>query len=293
MDTPTSPVDPCAAPAAPRLPRPVRILVWSLLALAGVTTLAVTGAVVHARANPDFWTYVKDVRASDDLVRPLPGQGRVLASSGELQLGDGAPFAAPEEGRELAQVDFVLTHGEEELLRLRHTTAWTYGPDGAARTSLALRTEQLTTHPEMRARVRIGLVGADRLVGPDSARAGGIVYDVQLLAGGGESTLETVELHGWPGLAEVEAGALTATPLDGLLPWRTVPGGGYVAHLRQDLRLTASRTSNGGQSIGIGDAEYAASTGEYDYGVEVDVHAGAWNRKWTRTFHREFGFHPN
>ena len=147
MNTPISPVDPCATPAATRLSRPVRILVWSLLALAGMTALAVTGAVVHARANPDFWAYVKDVPASDELVLPLSGHRRVLADSGELQFGDGDPFALPEGEREVAQVEFVLTHGKEELLRFRHSAAWTYGPDGATRTSLALHTDQFTTRP--------------------------------------------------------------------------------------------------------------------------------------------------
>lgn len=258
-----------------------------------MTALAVTGAVVHARANPDFWAYVKDVPASDELVLPLSGHRRVLADSGELQFGDGDPFALPEGEREVAQVEFVLTHGKEELLRFRHSAAWTYGPDGATRTSLALHTDQFTTRPELRARVRIGVVGDERLVGPDSARAGGIVYDVQLLAGAGESTLETVELDAWPGHREVEARQRALTPLDDVLPWRTVSEDGYVAHLRQGLRLTASRTSTGSESISIGETEYASSAREYDYGVDVDVHAGTWTHKWTRTFRRTFGFHPN
>ncbi len=290
MDTPNSPVDPCSAPAAPRVPRPVRILVGGLAVLALVTTLAVTGAVVHASATPDFWDYVKDVRASDELARPLPGETRVLAASGDLQLGEADPFAVPEPAREFATFDVVLKQGDEELLHFRHTCAWSFGADGATRTSFALRTEQLTTHAGLRARVRIGVDAFERLVGPESAQAGALTYDVTLLAGSGESRVDLVECLP-PAKGELEPEDATSTPLENFAPRSTVPSSGLVQHLRDSLRLSAVRRDGGGQSVGWQECEFASSTHHYGCDLQVEVRNREFQHRWTRRDRFDLGFH--
>ncbi|MBK7877204.1 MAG: hypothetical protein IPJ77_15925 [Planctomycetes bacterium] len=268
METPTSPIEPPAPTPRARLPRGVLVLIVAVLVVGLLGAAVATCTQVHALSTPDFWSYVRARRADDALVRPIRGEGRVLARGGELALGAGDVFERPEEEREHETVEIVLKHGDDQLLRFRHALAYVFGDDGATRTALGFRTEELSAHPDLRARVRIGVEGFERLVGPDSARAGSLTYDVTLLAGGGESTIEFVDAqdHGDGELEDAPRNAL-----DPVLPWSTVPEEGFVHRVRQRLYLSAARMETGSQSIGFGASEHTVNTPEYSYDVEVVV----------------------
>ncbi|MBI5363756.1 MAG: hypothetical protein HZA53_11300 [Planctomycetes bacterium] len=225
---------------------------------------------LHFRLTPDFAAYVRTHPASDALVLPFRGEGRVLAPTGDMLLGAGDAFDLPEDSAERCTIEIRVHHGDDILLHFRHRIAFVFGRDGATRTAFALRTEGLITHPDLRACVRIGVSDFDRLVGPDSARAGSLTYDVTLLAGTGASKVELVEAarHGDGELADAKCSSI----LHGhLVPWSSVPAEGLVHRVRQRLHLTAARRPDGAQSIGIGASEHTASTEEYSYEVQVTV----------------------
>lgn len=277
----SSPALPAAAPKRSRVRRLVTIAVAALVVVVIVALLGAGAAFAHAKATPDFWTYVKERRANDELAAPIRTEKRVIAHDGELRAGEGDPFGASADARDRVTTEIVVKHGDEVLLRVRHAVAWTLDADGATRTALAMRTEELTTHEGFRARVRIGVDAPERLAGPSSARAGAVTYDVTLLAGGGPSTVELVEIAN-PGNGEVGRLDVSLNLLDRLVPWSTVPEDGLVHRVRQKLFLMASRSASSSQSIGYGDGEHAASTSEYSYDVETTVRSAGGTRSWRK-----------
>ncbi len=260
---------PAAAPLTRRRRRR-----WIALAACAVGAVALIALVfvcgwLHFHNTPDFATYVRKHHATG-ADEPIDSDARLLGTGGDWWLGKGDPFTAPLDASEGGTLDVRVRHGDDVLLVSKQSFAWTVEADGTTRANFALRTDELKTHEHFHAAVRIYVHDAERFLGPDSARAGALTFDILLLSGAGRSSvsLEDDRRGEWPALTGANDHGL-ATLVARFVPWSTVPHDGLVHHLRETVYLMAESHPGGGGSNGWGNVEHAVNTAEYSYEVEV------------------------
>lgn len=233
---------------------------------------------LHFRNTPDFATYVREHHASPDEI--IDSDARWLGSGGEWSLGEGNPFAAPLNASEGGTFEVRVRHGDDLLLVLKQSFAWTVAADGKTRANFRLRTDELTTHEDFHAWARVFVHDPQRFLAPDSARAGTLTFDILLLSGAGrsEASIQDVGPSGAllpsersfrPSVLERESEHGLTELLARTVPWSSVPDGGLVHHVRNTVYLMAEHHPGGGGSNGYGESEHSVNTAEYSYEVEV------------------------
>jgi len=262
-------------PTRERLPRWAKAL--SVVGAFAILTPAVGVGLVsaHLKFTPKFHEYVRDT-PFDDALLPHPPPERVLSRELGWFAGDVDPFRfAPPERNELRQ-SFVVQHGDEVLLDLQQTLAYTWNEDFTERVSCGLRTDKLVTAADLRAIVSVYLEGVDTFVGPGSFRTGCATFDVWLVAGEGPDEVRYVD--GPPETPfDSPRGMLRGTHDSGfagfvhvLHPAPTLPSCGLGRHLRRSVHLTAERREGGASSSSWSELEHSVTTTEYSYDVRSE-----------------------
>lgn len=274
-----------AKPARTPNPRTVRRIVLALCALGALGLIVFVATIVcgwlHYRATPRFDEYLATHTADASRIVALPAEAVVLAEDRDWVLGErDIDEAADKNG---GAIHFELRRSDVVLLELEQSFVWSLAPaapDSAAlapgrpRDGFRLRTEQLRCADDVHAEVVVYVEGAERLVGPESARTGALTFDVWILGGQGPSRVRFVSVPRRPdahceplpgerrGFSELLARAA---------PWSTVPEEGLIHRITQTVHLTAQRTAGGAESNGHGGVEFSSNTAEYSYEVEVKL----------------------
>lgn len=252
--------------------------------------LAVGFAWLHYRSTPDFATFVGAHPVSEELAAShWDSSAPLLSSEGRYSVGEVDPFELPEDDpeHEPRALTFRVSvwHGEERLLELEQVAAAALVRGSSERDGFGLQTTRCETAPGWRVRARTWISEDDTLSGPNSARAGAVLFEVLLLAGDGGDRLEVVRGRGDRGQLSDSSEGLSP-PLRSLLgfvhPTGSPPEGGLIYRFQQAAYLSWERSASGSSSVQLSDFEHAVNTAQYSYRIEAETSDGGWKRGVTK-----------